>query len=225
MPTGTPGALARMASTRGAVGPHEHLVHVVARVPVALAGREGAAEVADGGHHARLVDRARPLHQAVEPGGRLLAVGGEALGHVVALPAALVGEPERRGEVVERDDRRDARLAQPLAHAGVVVERHGGELAVGRLDAAPLEAEAVVGEARAPAAARRPRASGASCRSSRRSTPCSRSPGLCSHRHQSLLTLPPSIWWAAVAVPQRNPSGKVWSAMGRDRISVAGTRG
>ena len=38
-------------------------------------------------------------------------------------------------------------------------------------------------------------------------------PGVCSHAHQSLLTLPPSIWWAAVATPQTNPSGKV-SALG-----------
>jgi acyl-CoA thioesterase II len=35
-----------------------------------------------------------------------------------------------------------------------------------------------------------------------------------------LLTFPPSIWWAAVAVPHRNPSGKRVSAMGGD-----GTRG
>ena len=33
-------------------------------------------------------------------------------------------------------------------------------------------------------------------------------PGACSKAHQSLLVLPPSIWWAAVAVPHRNPSGK-----------------
>src|SRR5580698_6785541 len=35
--------------------------------------------------------------------------------------------------------------------------------------------------------------------------------GLCSQAHQSLLTLPPSIWWAAVAVPHVNPSGKARS--------------
>ena len=33
-------------------------------------------------------------------------------------------------------------------------------------------------------------------------------PGVCSKAHQSLFQLPPSIWWAAVAVPQVNPSGK-----------------
>ena len=38
--------------------------------------------------------------------------------------------------------------------------------------------------------------------------------GSCSNSHQSLLTLPPSIWWAAVAVPQTKRSGK---SMGTDR--------
>ena len=33
-------------------------------------------------------------------------------------------------------------------------------------------------------------------------------PGVCSQAHQSLFQLPPSIWWAAVAVPHTNPSGK-----------------
>lgn len=32
--------------------------------------------------------------------------------------------------------------------------------------------------------------------------------GSCSFRHQSLLTLFPSIWWAAVDAPHRKPSGK-----------------
>ena len=31
--------------------------------------------------------------------------------------------------------------------------------------------------------------------------------GLCSHAHQSLFQVPPSTWWAAVAVPHVNPSG------------------
>src|SRR3954447_22322630 len=33
-------------------------------------------------------------------------------------------------------------------------------------------------------------------------------PGACSQAHQSLLTLPPSTWWAAVEDPKRKPSGK-----------------
>src|SRR6516165_12040744 len=35
--------------------------------------------------------------------------------------------------------------------------------------------------------------------------------GLCSHAHQSLLTLPPSIWCAAVATPHVKPGGKTIS--------------
>lgn len=31
---------------------------------------------------------------------------------------------------------------------------------------------------------------------------------MCSQAHQSLFTLPPSTWWAAVELPQRKPSGK-----------------
>src|SRR4051794_25902265 len=47
--------------------------------------------------------------------------------------------------------------------------------------------------------------------------------GLCSHAHQSLFQLPPSTWWAAVAVPHRNPSGNAISAMSTDlRIARMG---
>ena len=37
---------------------------------------------------------------------------------------------------------------------------------------------------------------------------------VCSQAHQSLFQLPPSTWWAAVAVPHTNPSGKARSAAG-----------
>src|SRR5205085_11968270 len=76
-----------------AVGVAEDLVDVAAGRNVLLAGRETADEVADRGDHARLVDRAGPAHQTVEPGGGLGGVGGEAVGGAVLLPAALVGQP------------------------------------------------------------------------------------------------------------------------------------
>ena len=34
-------------------------------------------------------------------------------------------------------------------------------------------------------------------------------PGRCSISQKSLLTLPPSTWWEAVAAPHRKPLGKV----------------
>src|SRR5437764_14948575 len=37
--------------------------------------------------------------------------------------------------------------------------------------------------------------------------------GSCSHFHQSLFQLPPSTWWAEVAVPHTKPSGKRRAAM------------
>src|SRR6476620_3940963 len=39
-------------------------------------------------------------------------------------------------------------------------------------------------------------------------------PGVCSNAHQSLFQVPPSTWWAAVAVPQTKPFGNV-KLMGR----------
>src|SRR4051812_40358157 len=47
--------------------------------------------------------------------------------------------------------------------------------------------------------------------------------GLCSQAHQSLFQLPPSTWWAAVAVPHTKPSGNAISVMTADlRIAAMG---
>src|ERR1700677_2536744 len=45
--------------------------------------------------------------------------------------------------------------------------------------------------------------------------------GLCSQAHQSLLTLPPSIWCAAVATPQVNASGNSRRSCSASSRSVA----
>jgi hypothetical protein len=66
---------------------------------------------------------------------------------VAALPAAPGRQPARGGEVVEGDDGVDAPLPQPGALAPVVLEGGPGELALGRLDPAPLDREAVVVQA------------------------------------------------------------------------------
>ena len=72
---------------------------------------------------------------------------GEALGGVGRLPPAAGGEPQRGREVVERDDGEDPVAVTGRAQPPVVLERRDGELAFGRLDAAPLEREAVRPEA------------------------------------------------------------------------------
>src|SRR5579884_3344019 len=50
-------------------------------------------------------------------------------------------------------------------------------------------------------------------------------PSACSHSHQSLLTLPPSIWWEEVATPQRNPSGKESPVAGWSRSPLGAIGG
>src|SRR5262249_28892100 len=71
-------------------------------------------------------------------------LGGDGLG-----PAAARRHPARRREVVEGDDGRDTVLQARRAHATVVVEMGAREVAVLRLDAAPLQREAVGVEAQA----------------------------------------------------------------------------
>ena len=99
-------------------------------------------------------------------------------------------------------------LATGGEHAPVVVERGVRELAVLGLDARPLDrepvrAEAEIGEQRDVLRVA-PEVVAASPDGSAHPDP-----GVCSHAHQSLFQLPPSIWCAAVAVPQRKPSGNV----------------
>ena len=50
-------------------------------------------------------------------------------------------QPQRQREVVKGDDRGDVVLAARDQHAAVVLERGLGELALGRLDPRPLDAE------------------------------------------------------------------------------------
>ena len=68
-----------------------------------------------------LIVQARRITPPRRAGGPL-AERGEAVGGRRLLPAALVGQPRGRREVVEGDDRVDARLEERLALAGVVVE-------------------------------------------------------------------------------------------------------
>jgi hypothetical protein len=64
-----------------------------------------------------------------------VAVAREALDRVVREPAAVLGEPARVREVVERDEGGQPVLGQTLEHVPVVVERGLVEHARRRLDA------------------------------------------------------------------------------------------
>ena len=110
---------------------------------VALAGRPDALGPAAEGQHLGLVHRAPPVHLAAELAGAEARERDEARDGLGVLPAAPIGDPQRVGEVVERDERREPAPAQRAEHR-VVVGDLGGIEAVGRgLDPAPLERQAV----------------------------------------------------------------------------------
>ena len=148
MPTGNdPGPGAQRVHGQS-VGPDQGVVHgEVADVLVLQARRVDADGVAQHGDDVGLVEGAGPSDEVAEMGDGALDVAGEALGRVGSLPAAAVGEPARRREVVEGDHRGDAALVTGRAHAPVVVEGGRGELPFGGLDPAPLQREAVGAEA------------------------------------------------------------------------------
>jgi hypothetical protein len=76
-----------------------------------------------------------------------VGVAGRARGRVLrAQRIARVGDPDRVGEVVHRDHRADALGAQLVEHLAVVGERGLVPDVAGRLDARPLDAEAVAVE-------------------------------------------------------------------------------
>ena len=70
-------------------------------------------------------------------------VPGEQLGRGLIEPRAARGEPVRRREVVERHDRRETAGEASVDERFVVRERLFRELALDRLDARPLDREAV----------------------------------------------------------------------------------
>jgi hypothetical protein len=67
----------------------------------------------------------------------------EAIDGVAVLPAALVGDPERIGEVVKGDHRREAVVSQGVEHGVVVLDLARVDAAALGLDATPLDREAM----------------------------------------------------------------------------------
>ncbi len=110
---------------------------------VATARREHAAHVAHEAHDVRLVDRAGACDEIADVPGRLLAEAAEAIDDRWVGPATVDGRPPWGREVMEGHRRFETVLEAGRADPPVVVEGGGGELALLRLDAAPLDREPV----------------------------------------------------------------------------------
>ena len=118
--------------------------HAVSAGKVALAtGRELARHVSLLGVDVWLVDRAPEADQVAELVGHLANERQERLHRARLGPASLPGEPDRAREVVQREHRLHALLAQLTQHVAVVAHLAAVELARGRLHAGPLDRKSV----------------------------------------------------------------------------------
>jgi hypothetical protein len=95
----------------------------------------------------RLVEGASRADQVAQVTGGAFTVADEAVGRARIQPAAGADQPARRGEVVKGDHRLDAVFVTGRQHAPVMVERGQREFAFLRLDARPLDGEAIGVEA------------------------------------------------------------------------------
>ena len=108
-----------------------------------LAGRPVAGDVGVLDVDRRLVDRQPESHAAARGRSHAFDVADKQPDAVRARPAATVREPRRIREVMQRDDRFDASAQQRIDDRDVVIQRGLVPLALSRLDAAPLDREAV----------------------------------------------------------------------------------
>ena len=131
----------RHAVRRGETGGHG-----TGEGEVLLPRREHPRMPAHGRHNVGFVESAGACHDVAKGFCHDGTEPAETLNGKVGFPATLRGEPLRRREVMERDDRVHASLAQPEALRSVVRQSGPRELALGRLNAAPLHREAVVVE-------------------------------------------------------------------------------
>ena len=127
--------------------------------------------VAHGGDHIGLVQRASQPDQVAQVLSGPFAVPGEAIDRLRGFPGTGIGQPPRMGEVVEGDHGRDPVLPAGGRHPSVVLEGRARELALFRLDTAPLQREAVARRIRVRPEGRCPRGSGGTNRRRRRSEP------------------------------------------------------
>jgi hypothetical protein len=103
----------------------------------------GADHHAEQRRNGRLVERDPPRDQVAEVLGDNVGVAREALHHGRVRPAAGLAQPQRVAEVMQRHDRRDAGRGQRFEDRPVVRQSRLVEAARRRLDARPLDREAI----------------------------------------------------------------------------------
>ena len=95
-----------------------------------------------------LVHGARIVHQIAHLLDHACAVPREKRGSLGRLPATLGEQPNRRREMMKRDDRLETVVTAALEHLAIVCELRFGEQAARRLDARPLDTQTIGGEAK-----------------------------------------------------------------------------
>ena len=142
-PSASTRSRARSALGHQAVRAHRRREHQRRPPRIARARRPLPRQVALGDQDVRLVDRAPPVDEIAERRARAARERRQRRGRAVPVPAAARRDPGRQGEVVERDDRRDAGGAQAGEHLAVA---RSGRLVpdAGRgFEPAPLDAEPI----------------------------------------------------------------------------------
>ena len=128
------------------MGCDQDVVDLLAAVVVLDPRGEDADAVAHGGDHIGLVQRPSQPDQVAQVLSGPFAVPGEAIDRLRGFPGTGIGQPPRMGEVVVGDHGRDPVLPAGGRHPSIVLEGRARELALFRLDTAPLQREAVHGE-------------------------------------------------------------------------------
>ncbi len=110
---------------------------------VAYPRRPFRGEIALRHQNVRLVDGAPPVDEIAESLAGATGKGGQRSGGAGPVPSALRRNPERQGEMIEGDDRRDARGPQAREHLAIAGSGRRVPDAGRWLEAAPFDAQAV----------------------------------------------------------------------------------
>jgi hypothetical protein len=122
--------------------------HADGLLPVAVSGGDGPEQVPAEGVEGRFVDRLPPSHQVAEGLADPVDVAApqQPARLVVSEAVEVVGEPARKGEVVEAHPDREARFTTGLEDGAVALDLLLGVVALLRLQPVPVEREPVVRE-------------------------------------------------------------------------------